>query len=200
MTQTLRNLFIEKPFRAESLNIQGYSIVEISKRKIQKGKIFSNMDFVVDANHLLEVLENKGKIYGYTKKGTLRALYVVTREEHRFSCDEVFYSPEINGEPVTNLMDQQVVFLMAQSASYHEDGCAVFQGTVAPKLIQKTGPYNWFWAVFFAALYSFVFTNSFSDATGILMGIMMGISMGFCFRTQTYAYETEADAEACASV
>ncbi|MBO4687440.1 MAG: hypothetical protein J5636_02920 [Clostridiales bacterium] len=194
MTQTLRNIFIKKPFSAESLNIQGYSIVEISKRKLRKSKIFRNMDFVIDTNHLMDVLENKGKIYGYTKKGQLKALYVVTREGNCFTCDEVLFALDINGEPVTGLMDQQVVFLMAQNASYHKDGRAVFQGTVAPKLVQKTGPFNFFWAVFFAVIYSFVFSNSFSDFSGILIGVMMGICMGFCFRKQTYEYETSVEA------
>ncbi|MBP5185494.1 MAG: hypothetical protein J6040_00385, partial [Clostridiales bacterium] len=77
MEQQLRNLFIDnKPFSVEGLNVQGYSIIDISKRQVKKGKLLSTADFQVDADHLLEVLQNSGKVYGYTRKGVLKALYV----------------------------------------------------------------------------------------------------------------------------
>jgi hypothetical protein len=195
MEQQLRNLFIDKPFSAEGLNIQGFSIIDIGKGKVKKGKIFSNTDFVVDSDRLLKVLENKGKVYGYTKKGQLKALYVVTRDGHSLTCDEVYFSSDLNGEPVKNLMDQQVVFLMAQNASYYKDGKAVFQGNVVPKLTTKTGPYNWYMAISFALLYSFVFCTTLHSYLGIFSGIMMGLAMGSCFRSHKYEYEKPADEE-----
>ena len=183
------NQFINStPFTAEGLNVQGYSIIDISKRRVKNGKLFANMDFVVDVNHLAEVLENKGKLYGYTRKGVLKALYVVNRSGHTLSCDEVYFSPDLNGLPVTNLMDQQVIFLMAQNASYHADGSAVFQGTVIPKLTIETGAYNWYMALCFALLYSVVFMETLSSPAGIFAGIAMGAAMGFCFRSSKYKY------------
>ena len=57
MEQQLRNLFIDnKPFSVEGLNVQGYSIIDISKRQVKKGKLLPTADFQVDADHLLEVL------------------------------------------------------------------------------------------------------------------------------------------------
>lgn len=193
MEQQLRNLFINKPFSAEGLNVQGYSIIDISKGKVRKGKIFSNTDFVIDSDHLLKVLENKGKVYGYTKKGHLKALYVVERDGHALTCDEVYFSSELNGEPVTDLMNQQVVFLMAQNASYYKDGKAVFQGTDVPKLTVKTGPYSWLTAISFALLYSVVFCTTLHTYLGIFSGIMMGLAMGSCFRSHKYEYEAPSE-------
>lgn len=193
--EKLRNLFIDNPFSAEGLNVQGFSIIDLSKGKVKKGKIFSGADFKVDADHLLKVLENRGKVYGYTRKGALEALYVVTADGHLYSCDEVYYSSEIAEEPVTELMDQQVVFLMAQRASWHKDGSAVFQGTKVPKLTAKMGPYSWYWAVTFAIIYSVSFATTLRSPAGIMVGIMLGISMGFCFRSTKYEYVKEEASE-----
>ena len=188
MEQKVRNLFIDTPFSTEGLNVQGFSIIEVSKGKVKKGKLLSTADFSVDAEHLLKVLENSGKVYGYTRKGALKALYVVTADGHLYSSDEVYYSSEIEGEPVTDLMNQQVVFLMAQRASYHQDGSAVFQGTKVPKLTSKQGPYSWYWAITFAILYGTTFTITLKSPAGIFVGFMMGLAMGFCFRSSKYEY------------
>ncbi len=188
MEQKVRNLFIDTPFSTEGLNVQGFSIIEVSKGKVKKGKLLSTADFSVDAEHILKVLENSGKVYGYTRKGALKALYVVTADGHLYSCDEVYYSSEIEGEPVTDLMNQQVVFLMAQRASYHQDGSAVFQGTKVPKLTSKQGPYSWYWAISFAILYGTTFTITLKSPAGIFVGFMMGLAMGFCFRSSKYEY------------
>ena len=188
MEQKVRNLFIDTPFSTEGLNVQGFSIIEVSKGKVKKGKLLSTADFSVDAEHILKALENSGKVYGYTRKGALKALYVVTADGHRYSCDEVYFSSEIEGEPVTDLMNQQVVFLMAQRASYHQDGSAVFQGTKVPKLTSKQGPYSWYWAITFAILYGTTFTITLKSPAGIFVGFMMGLAMGFCFRSSKYEY------------
>ena len=68
MEQKVRNLFIDTPFSTEGLNVQGFSIIEVSKGKVKKGKFLATADFTVDAEHLLKVLENSGKVYGYTRK------------------------------------------------------------------------------------------------------------------------------------
>ena len=188
MEQKVRNLFIDTPFSTEGLNVQGFSIIEVSKGKVKKGKLLSTADFSVDAEHILKALENSGKVYGYTRKGALKALYVVTADGHLYSCDEVYFSSEIEGEPVTDLMNQQVVFLMAQRASYHQDGSAVFQGTKVPKLTSKQGPYSWYWAITFAILYGTTFTITLKSPAGIFVGFMMGLAMGFCFRSSKYEY------------
>lgn len=188
MEQKVRNLFIDTPFSTEGLNVQGFSIIEVGKGKLKKRKLLSTADFTVDAEKLLKVLENSGKVYGYTRKGALKALYVVTADGHRYSCDEVYFSSEIEGEPVTDLMNQQVVFLMAQRASYHQDGSAVFQGAKVPKLTTKQGPYNWYWAVTFGLLYGVVFCTSLKSPAGIFVGFMFGLAMGFCFRSNKYEY------------
>lgn len=188
MEQKVRNLFIDTPFSTEGLNVQGFSIIEVSKGKVKKGKLLATSDFTVDAEHILKVLENSGKVYGYTRKGALKALYVVTADGHLYSCDEVYFSSEIEGEPVTDLMNQQVVFLMAQRASYHQDGSAVFQGTKVPKLTSKQGPYSWYWAITFAILYGTTFTITLKSPAGIFVGFMMGLAMGFCFRSSKYEY------------
>ena len=188
MEQKVRNLFIDTPFSTEGLNVQGFSIIEVSKGKVKKGKLLATSDFTVDAEHILKVLENSGKVYGYTRKGALKALYVVTADGHLYSCDEVYFSSEIEGEPVTDLMNQQVVFLMAQRASYHQDGSAVFQGAKVPKLTSKQGPYSWYWAITFAILYGTTFTITLKSPAGIFVGFMMGLAMGFCFRSSKYEY------------
>ena len=92
-------------------------------------------------------------------------------------------------------MDQQVVFLMAQRASYYKDGKASFRGTKAPKLISKTGPYNWYWAIVFAILYSVVFLTTLKNPMGVFAGIMMGLAMGSCFRSASYEYEKEESSD-----
>lgn len=196
MEQQLRNLFIDnKPFSVEGLNVQGYSIIDISKRQVKKGKLLSTVDFQADADHLLEVLQNSGKVYGYTRKGILKALYVVTADGHQYSCDEIYCSSDLSGEPVTDLMDQQVVFLMAQRASYYKDGKAFFRGNKVPKLTSKTGPYNWYWAIVFAILYGVVFSTTLKSPIGIFAGIMMGLAMGSCFRSTSYEYEKEESSD-----
>ena len=191
MEQQLRNLFTEKPFSAEGLNVQGYSIIEIGKGKVKKGKIFEGSEIQVDAGHLLEVLEKDGKVYGYTKKGVLKALYVLKAEKHDYSCEEVYFASDVEGEPVTGLMDQQVVFLMAQRASYYKDGSAVFHGQKVPKLVQKAGAYSWYWAAVFGILYSVAFTSVLKNPGGIAVGMMLGVAMGNCFRSTKYEYEQE---------
>lgn len=194
MTQ-VKDLFIEgKPFKAEALNIQGYSINEAGKFTVKREKFKNSLDVKVEIGQLLNALALKGKVYTYTKKGRIKAVYIVRRNEDNFSCDEIYYAKDIENEPITNLMDQQVAFLVAQRASYSEKGTATFRKEPMPQLTQLFGKYNWGMALCFTMLMSTGFVLGSGTLVSILPGIGFGFAMGLCFRESWYQYilpETE---------
>ena len=195
MTQNIRNLFISsKAFTAEGLNVQGYSIHELTRVTAKKEAFAEKCDFPIDAALLVSVIENKGKVYFYKKNKRVKALYISRKTENCISCEEAFYSPEIENEPITDLMDQQVAFLLAQRASWSADRIAVFMGTTMPKLVSRQGKYNWTLAICYAVLMGLAFSNSPNTVAGVLMGVVFGFLMGFIFREHWYEYEAVRNA------
>ena len=194
MAQTLKEIVLSgKEFDSNGLNIQNYSLIEVSKSRAMSEKFKSGAGFDFDPEHLAEVISNKGKVYAYMKKGSVDALYVVRKNDDDLICDECYYSPEISGEPVTDLMDQQVAFLIAERVRYTNGAKAFFRDLELPKLIRKSGAYNWGMAISFALLYSVMFTTSLHRPLGVFPGLCMGLAMGFCFQKATYHYETDAE-------
>ena len=194
MTETMRNLFISsKEFKAEALNVQGYEIHQVSLRKAKKEKFSERLDVKVDMQKVLSALENKGYVYTYTKKGRIKAVYVSRKEGETFSCNDIYIEEAIENEPVVNLMDQQVAFLLAQRASAYKNGVAVFREQTMPKMAVRSGKYNWSMCVLMSILFLGVYTRGFQDWRGAGLAVLMGFLIGFCFTEHFYVYEASVE-------
>lgn len=196
MGQALEELLTSgKEFSSSSLNVQGYSIIEVSKSKASDEKFKNRCKFFFTPDHLVNAVENKGKVYAYMRKGEVKALYVINNSSGKLICEEYYYSDDIAGEPIADLMDCQVAFLMADRIRYmKEEAAAVFKGTVLPKLIRKSGGYNWGFAIIFSMLYSTMFSQGFKNTALAFSGIGFGIAMGACFAIPKYNFEVAGSA------
>lgn len=191
MTETMRNLFISsKEFKAEALNVQGYEINQVSLRKAKKEKFSEKLDVKVDMQQVLSALENKGYVYTYTKKGRIKALYISRKDGDTFSCNEIYVEESLENEPIVNLMDQQVAFLLAQRVSATKNDVAVFRGQTLPKLTVRAGKYNWWMGFSMFLVFLGPYTRGFQDWRGAVLAVLMGFLMGFCFTEHFYVYES----------
>ena len=194
MTGTMRNLFISsKEFKAEALNVQGYEIHQVSLRKAKKEKFTAKLDVKVDMQKVLSALENKGYVYTYTKKGRIKAVYISRKEGETISCNEIYVEEGLENEPIVNLMDQQVAFLLAQRASAYKNGVAVFRGQTMPKLAVRAGKYNWAMGMLMSIMFLAAYTRGFQDWRGAGLAILMGFLMGLCFTEHFYVYEASVE-------
>ena len=82
MEQKVRNLFIDTPFSTEGLNVQGFSIIEVSKGKVKKGKLLSTADFSVDA--LMRMINEFDAFY----QKTYVARFAPPRDARSVSCQD----------------------------------------------------------------------------------------------------------------
>ena len=191
MTGTMRNLFISsKEFKAEALNVQGYDINQISLRKAKKDKFSEKLDVKVDMQQVLSALENKGYVYAFAKKGRIKALYISRKDGDTISCNEIFVEESLENEPIVNLMDQQVAFLLAQRVSAMKNGVAVFRGQTMPKLTVRAGKYNWWMCCAMSLMFLGAYTRGFQDWRGAGLAVLMGFLMGLCFTEHFYVYES----------
>lgn len=186
----VRDLFISsKKFKAEALNVQGYSIVQVTKSKAKKQSFRDKLDVVCDMDEVVKALENKGYVYAYTRSSRVKALFISRKDGHTFSCNEAFIAEEIKDEPVVNLMEAQVAFLLAQRASGYSDGKAIFMDTEMPKLVVKSGKFNWPIALTFSITMSLIYSTCFQKPQFIPLGVALGMSIGLCFQEHWYEYE-----------
>ena len=197
-SSNVKKEFVSNPivngyFKAEALNVQGYDIVSVGKRNAQSVKFKEKTDLDFDPAILVDAISSKGDVYAFKKKGIVKALYAVRKDETSYRCSEIIYAPDIDGNSITGLMDQQVAFLMAQKASYLKIK-ALFRDTEMPPLKQNSNGYNWSMGVCFALIYAMLFSNGFSSISGMMIGASIGICMGFCFTEYTYHYEGYEDA------
>ena len=187
MAETVNN---RNEFTAESLNVPGFSIIEVGKMKAKSEKFKASADFGFDPDHLVSVLENKGKVYAYTEKKRVKALYVEEKNGNELICNERYLAPELEGTDTAEKLDAQVAFLVAQRASYTKDTSAVFMEKTMPVLKQTSGKFNVAMAIVFAIIYATAFSASFPNkASAISIGICLGISMGFALASHKYYYE-----------
>ena len=136
--ENVRDLFISsKKFKAEALNVQGYSISEVSKGKAKKQSFREKLDVDCDMDMIRNVLENKGRVYAYTRSSRVKALFVSRADGHTYSCNEIFLADDLKDDPIVNLMEAQVAFLIAQRASMYSDGKALFMDTVISEIFRK---------------------------------------------------------------
>ncbi|MBO4241972.1 MAG: hypothetical protein J5883_01685 [Clostridiales bacterium] len=186
----MEKYIVSGEFTSSSLNVQGYSLVQIGKGTVKSEKFKERSEVNFDPERLLDALQNKGKVYAYKKKGIVKSLYVVRRTENRYSCNEIFYAPDIMDEPVKDLMDAQVAFLISHnSLSLSKDARAIFKNSVLPELKTKKKGFNWMMFFMFSALYGVMFSQAVGSPAGYIIGIMMGISMGLCLQDTTYHYD-----------
>ena len=179
-----------KEFKEDSLNIEGYSIIEVGRGKVKSDKFRSQTDFEFDPDRLIDVLNNKGHIYAYVDKAKkVRSIYVTTKSGETFSCEERMISPSIVNDPVVERMDEQVRFLVAERATYYTKGKAFFLGEEIPKLKKKSEGFDFVMFLIFTVLYSMMFWQVFHGPVGICIGFCMGISMGLCLAKHSYYYE-----------
>ncbi|MBR3082422.1 MAG: hypothetical protein IKH06_06155 [Clostridiales bacterium] len=181
---------LNKEFKEDSLNIEGYSIKEVGKGNAVSDKFRAQTDFVFDPDRLIEALNNKGHVYAYVDKAKkVRAIYITVKKGECFSCEERLLSPSIANGPVVEKMDEQVRLLVADRATYYTKGRAFFLGEEMPKLKKKSEGFNFIMAVIFTFLYSMMFWQVFHGPVGIGIGVCMGISMGLCLAKHSYYYE-----------
>ncbi|MBR5181823.1 MAG: hypothetical protein IKW88_06185 [Clostridiales bacterium] len=181
---------LNKEFKAESLNVEGYSIIEVGKGKALSENFRSMADFEFDPSRLVEALSSKGHVYAYIGKDKkVRAIYITTRNGETFSCEERLLSPSVADDPVVGKMDEQVMFLLAERATYYTKGKVYFLGEELPGLKKKSEGFNFVMFVLFSMLYSAMFWQVFHGPVGICIGISMGISMGLCMAKHRYFYE-----------
>ncbi len=190
----MEKYIVSGEFSSSSLEVQGYSLIEVGKGKAKSENFREMSEVSFDPEKLLDALENKGNVYAYKKKGIVKALYIVRWSGNRYSCNECFYAPDIEDEPVKDLVDAQMAFLISHnSLNLSKDERPVFKNAVMPELKVKKGGFNWAMGAAFAALYGVIFSQSLGNMTGCLIGIPMGISMGLCLQNKTYHYDlTEA--------
>ena len=192
--ENVRDLFItSKQFQAEALNVQGYKLIQISTGKAKKQSFRDKLDIDCDMDMVAEVLENKGRAFAYVRSSRVKALFLSRADGHTYSCNEIFLADEIKDEPIVNLMETQVAFLLAQRASMYSDGKALFMDTLMPKLVVKTGKYNWVMAIFLCLCMAAVYSHGFQDIKGIIAGILIGAAVNFCFTRSWYEYEGVSD-------
>ena len=189
MGQALEDLITDaSPFDHSYVNVNGYEIVDVSKSKAQSEKFKASAKFDFPADHLVSALGSKGKVFAYKKGKEVKSIYVIRSEEDKFICDESFFAPDIKDDPVTDLMERQVAFLIAERAKYLNKKVVIF-GRELPKLERIDGDINWAMACCFAVLYSVVFSQSFKNMSGIAVGIPLGLCMGMCFKSVKYRFE-----------
>ena len=184
----MRSVIIEGIFNSKYFDFQGYSITDVSKRRAKSEKIKEILDVNVDPMRIVEVLEQKGMVLAFKKNGHIKSLYLIRREDHRYTCTECYYSDDIVKLPVVDLMDQKIAFMISEHTSMFKDGVAVFKDTVMPKLIRKEHGFNWSMCVTFIIIYSMI-SYSALNLKGLLIGLPMGLAMGFCMREADYRYE-----------
>ena len=189
MEQVNDRLIIDNTFDALATNVEGYPIGEMTVRQAKSEKFQSKLDLTADMARVLEVLKNRGKVYYFTHKGRVKALYLVRRTGTSCICDEAYFSEDVVSEPAKNLMDQEVVFLMAQWASWHERGSATYFENAIPKLKQKAGSFNWILAIGLSALFSTSFCLSLHSPAGIMVGSCIGFAVAMACRMPKYEYE-----------
>ena len=114
----MEKYIVSGEFTSSSLNVQGYSLVQIGKGTVKSEKFKERSEVNFDPERLLDALQNKGKVYAYKKKGIVKSLYVVRRTENRYSCNEIFYAPDIMDEPVKDLMDAGTAYLPVMLYSF----------------------------------------------------------------------------------
>ena len=175
----MEKYIVSGEFSSSSLEVQGYSLIEVGKGKAKSENFREMSEVSFDPEKLLDALEDRGNVYAYKKKGIVKALYIVRWSGNRYSCNECFYAPDIEDEPVKDLMDAQMAFLISHnSLNLSKDERPVFKNAMGAA---------------FAALYGVIFSQSLGNMTGYLIGIPMGISMGLCLQNKTYHYDlTEA--------
>lgn len=181
---------LNKEFKAESLNVEGYPIIEVGKGKAQSEKFKAQADFDFDPARLVEALNNKGHVYAFLdKEKKVKAIYITVRKNGEdYSCEERLLSPSVTDDKLIEKFDEEIKFLVAQRASYGK-GKAYFLGEEIPHLKQKSEGFNFSMAIVFALLYSVAFWQVFHGPTGIGIGICFGICMGLCFAKHSYLYE-----------
>ena len=185
---------LNKHFSAEELNVEGYPIIEVGKRKAQSEKFKARADFDFDPSRLVEALNKKGHVYAYLdKEKKVKAIYITSKSGEDFSCEERLVSPSIAEDPVLEKMDEQVRFLVAERATYYTKGRSFFLGKALPVLKKKSEGINWGMAVVFAILYSTCFWQPMHGAGAVPFGICMGFCMGLCFAKHSYYYEAHPE-------
>ena len=186
----VKNMELNKHFRAEDLNIADYPIIEVGRKKAVSEKFRSKADFDIDPARLTDAISRKGLVYAYLDKDkNVKAVYITTKSGEDFICEERLLSPSIEDPGLVEKMDEEVRFLLAERASYYSKGRCYFLGDDVPALKKKSEGINWGMAVVFAILYTTCFWNPFKGAAAVSFGICMGICMGLCFAKHTYYYE-----------
>lgn len=184
----MESFIITKEFKAEELNIQGYDISKVSKAKVLNEDFKAACKFDFDAQHVADIIENKGTVYAYKHKGEFLALFAISRDGSTFTCNDCYYASELNGDLIEK-MDQQVAYIVANDARGQKDGRAIFKGVELPKLTSKSGQFSWLMGLAMTMCFGMMFWFALKNPAGIAIGLCMGVAMGFGFAGTIYSYE-----------
>lgn len=182
------SFIINKEFKAEELNIQGYDISKVSKARVLNEGFKASCKFDFDAQHLADIIENKGIVYTYKHKGEVLAAYAISRDGSTFTCNDCYHASELNGDLIEK-MDQQVAFLVASEARGQKEGRAIFKGVELPKLTSKSGKFSWLMGFAMTLCFGTMFWVAMKNPAGMAVGLAMGVAMGLCFTGTLYSYE-----------
>ena len=159
--------------------IKGYEICNITKRKIEKGKIILSEIKKIDNNiteKINSVLNNKGCIFGLKEKNNLKAIYLFenVKEDGKkiLKFEKCVYTKDVESKKeefekaITEELKEKVTF---------EDYTKVYWDDIeiTPKEIGNisTGASS---GLIMGLIYGIIFNN-------LALGLLVGISIGLCF-------------------
>lgn len=169
--------------------IKGYDICEVTKRKIEKKNFLDEMKVIQPAikEELLQVLENKGIIYGLKKKNILKAVYLFEEkteedkekeEEKNILVFRAAYHTEDTADKMEELEKAITGELKEKICLEEYAGVEWNDIEIKPRTISGNGFSGGLFSLFLClgVMFGVIFDN-------ISMGMLYGIAMGLCFGT-----------------
>ena len=177
---------------------EGYSIVEITTKKLTRHNFRARFAFHADFQMLQDLLANGGRAFGLRKSGLIKegpieAVFTIRITENGYHCEKLLYADSIS-EPERQNMRKYVrleVGRLALMANCHDNS---FLGEKLPELVRKVGSPNWLIGLCFVFLYAVALKDLFLDfVTAVCVSFALGISMSFCFRSVKYHFESRKE-------
>ena len=177
---------------------EGYSIVEITTKKLTRHNFRARFAFHADFQMLQDLLANGGRAFGLRKSGLIKegpieAVFTIRITENGYHCEKLLYADSVS-EPERQNMRKYVrleVGRLALMANCHDNS---FLGEKLPELVRKVGSPNWLIGLCFVFLYAVALKALFLDfVTAVCVSFALGISMSFCFRSVKYHFESRKE-------
>ncbi|MBP5186946.1 MAG: hypothetical protein J6040_07815 [Clostridiales bacterium] len=180
--------------KEKTLIESGYSIIEITARKLKKESFRARFGFQVDFEMLEDVLSSGGKVIGLgkvglVKDGPIEVVFTIRVSKDAYKCDNLLFSdkfPQEDREKITNSVKFDIA-RMALTANIHE---VWFLGEKLPPLVREVGGPNYSMGICFALIYGTCFQVTLKNiGITMAMAVVMGIAMSFCFRSVKYHFQ-----------